>query len=160
MLGAVASAGAVSLADVDPDEQVLVDACLLQVGERAGHQELFSGKRYAAGVNVHVAADRAGRLLEVSGPVAGSVHDARSFAELGLAYALAPVRSPLIWDIWAVRVATPTRKPPGGELSALERVANRAHNQVRAAVERTIALLNQWRILSTGYRGLLWVFPR
>jgi hypothetical protein len=84
VLGAVAQAGAVSLADVEPDEQVLLDGCLLPVGERRGHQELFSGKRHAAGVNVHVAADRAGRLLEVFGPVAGSMHDARAFDVLGL----------------------------------------------------------------------------
>lgn len=57
-------------------------------------------------------------------------------------------------------LSTPARKPPGGELSALERVANRAHNQARAAVERTIALLKQWKVLSTGYRGPLWCFRR
>lgn len=111
-------------------------------------------------MNVHVVGDRAGRLVEVVGPVAGSMHDARSFAELGLATALGPglVAADLGY-LGCDGVATPTRKPPGGELSALERVANRAHNQARAAVERTIALLKQWRVLSTGSRGQLWVFP-
>lgn len=159
-LRAVTEADAVGLADVEPDEQVLVDACLLPVGERAGHQELYSGKRHASGVNVHVVGDRAGRLIEVFGPVAGSTHDARSFAELGLSGALGP--GPVAADLGylgCAGVATPTRKPPGGALSTLERAANRAHNQARAAVERTIALLKQWRVLSTGYRGQLWAFP-
>jgi hypothetical protein len=40
-----------------------------------------------------------------------------------------------------------------------EQINNRAHSQARAAVERTIALLKQWRVLSGGYRGPLSRFP-
>lgn len=145
VLRAVTEAGAVSLADVGEQESVLIDGCLLSVGERRGHSELFSGKRHASGVNVHVAADRSGRLLEVFGPVAGSVHDARAFAELGLADLLGPGPVAAGLGYLGCGVSTPTRKPPGGELSDLAKVANRAHNQVQAAAERTIALLKQWR---------------
>jgi hypothetical protein len=57
-------------------------------------------------------------------------------------------------------VSTPVRKPPGGQLCELEKVTNRAHASVRAVVERTIALLKQWKVLGMGYRGPLARFPR
>jgi len=56
-------------------------------------------------------------------------------------------------------VSTPVRKPPGGQLCELEKVTNRAHASVRAVVERTIALLKQWKVLGMGYRGPLARFP-
>lgn len=56
-------------------------------------------------------------------------------------------------------INTPLRKPPDGKLPAFAQINNRAHSQARAAVERTIALLKQWRGLSGGYRGPLARFP-
>lgn len=43
VLQVVTEAGTVGVADVGEDELLLVDVCLLPVGERAGHQELFRG---------------------------------------------------------------------------------------------------------------------
>jgi len=57
-------------------------------------------------------------------------------------------------------VATPVRKPPGGKLWELQKVNNRAHASARAPVERTIALLKQWRVVGSGYRGPLARFPK
>jgi hypothetical protein len=48
---------------------------------------------------------------------------------------------------------------PGGELPVFAQINNRAHSQARAAVERMIALLKRWRVLSGGYRGPLARFP-
>ncbi|MEU2718663.1 transposase family protein [Streptomyces sp. NPDC007205] len=51
------------------------------------------------------------------------------------------------------------RKPPGRERSMGDKVANRSVNTLRAAVERSIAHLKDWKILATRYRGPLDRFP-
>lgn len=54
---------------------------------------------------------------------------------------------------------TGVRKPPEGELTDVHRAGNRATNSTRAAVERAIAHLTNWKILDTGWRGRLTEFP-
>ena len=50
------------LADTAPGERLLLDGCLLPTGQRCGQQgqDLYSGKRHAAGMNVLVLGDRWG----------------------------------------------------------------------------------------------------
>ncbi|MGW6413229.1 transposase family protein [Streptomyces vinaceus] len=50
---------------------------------------------------------------------------------------------------------TPRRKPPGQERSTGDKEANLSVNTLRAAVERAIAHLKNWKILATRYRGPL-----
>ena len=104
-------------------------------------------------MNTLVVADRWGRLLDASEPTRGAMHDARSFSQTGLDRMLAG--RDVLGDLGFLgcRINTPLRKPPGGKLPAFAQINNRAHSQARAAVERTIALLKQWRVLSGGYRG-------
>lgn len=157
-----ADPGMPGLAETGAGERLLLDGTLLPAGNRAGQQGqgLYSGKRHQAGMNLQVISDRWGRLLATSDPTPGSMHDARSFAETGLAKVLAD--RPVLADLGFLGcgVATPIRKPPGGKLCELEKVNNRAHASARAAVERTIALLKQWKALRTEYRGPLARFPR
>ncbi|WP_231394922.1 transposase family protein [Micromonospora sp. CNB394] len=47
---------------------------------------------------------------------------------------------------------------PGGELTDVQRACNTALNSTRAAVERAIAHLVNWKILDTGWRGRLTEF--
>ncbi len=54
---------------------------------------------------------------------------------------------------------TPYKKPPGRQLTDVQRDCNRAHSSVRSAAERAIAHLTRWRILDTGWRGRLSEFP-
>ncbi|MCY0963538.1 transposase family protein, partial [Streptomyces sp. H27-H5] len=54
---------------------------------------------------------------------------------------------------------TARRKPPGRERPAEDKVYNRSIGELRAAVERTIAHLKDWKILATRYRGPLQAFP-
>ncbi|WP_213457432.1 transposase family protein [Rhizomonospora bruguierae] len=56
--------------------------------------------------------------------------------------------------------STPYKKPPGRDLTDVRRVCNTAINRIRAAVERAIAHLKNWKILKTGYRRSLHDFPR
>jgi DDE superfamily endonuclease len=139
-----------------------VDGTLLPTGQRTGQQGQgpYSGKRHKAGMNVQVISDGWGRLVDVSDPTPGSMHDARSFAVTGLAEVLAD--RVVLADLGFVGcgVSTPVRKPPGGELWEMEKANNRAHASARAPVERTIALFKQWKVLGTGYRGPLARFPK
>jgi hypothetical protein len=53
---------------------------------------------------------------------------------------------------------TGTRKPRA-DLSDVQRACNDAINSTRAAVERAIAHLVNWKVLNTGWRGRLTDFP-
>ena len=57
-------------------------------------------------------------------------------------------------------LTTPYKKPRGRDLTDVRRACNTAINRVRAAVERAIAHLKNWKILKTGYRPSLHDFPR
>jgi hypothetical protein len=54
---------------------------------------------------------------------------------------------------------TPDRKPPGQELTEAQKAYNRSVNRIRAAAERGIAHIKNWKVLKTGYRGRLSEFP-
>jgi hypothetical protein len=163
MVGVAAATGMPSVADTTPGARLLVDGTLCPTGNRPGEgaagAHLYNGKRHRAGMNTLVVADRWGRLVEASAPTPGAMHDARSWTETGLDQALAG--RDVVGDLGFVGLGltTPTRRPPGGKLWAFEQLNNRATNQARAPVERTIALLKQWRVLSGGYRGPLARFP-
>jgi hypothetical protein len=150
------------LADTEPGHRLLLDGSLLPTGQRAGQQgqDLYNGKRHQAGMNVLVIGDRWGRLVDVSDPTPGAMHDARSFALCGLDRALADRSVLADLGFLGCGVQTPLRKPPGGVLCELERANNRAHASARAPVERTIALFKQWRVVGSGYRGPLARFPK
>ena len=157
-----ANQGMPGVADTQAGERLLLDGSLLPTGQRSGQQgqELYSGKRHQAGMNVQVIGDRWGRLVEVSDPTPGAMHDVRSFVECGLQRLLAD--RPVLADLGFLGcgVQTPLRKPPGGKLCELEGANNRAHASARAPVERTIALFKQWRVVGSGYRGPLARFPK
>jgi len=154
--------GMPGLAEAVPGERLLLDGSLLPTGNRAGQpgEGLYNGKRHRAGMNVQVISDRWGRLVEVSDPTPGAMHDARSFAVCGLDRLLAGHQVLADLGFLGCGVATPLRKPPGGKLCELEKANNRAHASARAAVERTIALFKQWRVVGSGYRGPLARFPK
>jgi DDE superfamily endonuclease len=56
-------------------------------------------------------------------------------------------------------VLTGFKRINGRRLSASEREFNRSINSWRASVERAIAHLHNWKMLTTGYHGLLSRFP-
>ncbi len=152
----------VTVDDVPAGETLLADGTLVSTGNRAAHKDLYSGKHHRSGVNLQVVADRWGRLVDVAGPLPGSTHDARAWRELALPEQLTG-RTVLADrdyvgcsdDDHACTVRTPTKKPPGRELSWTQQVSNYAHNAARSQVERTIAQLKKWKVLATGYRGPL-----
>lgn len=54
---------------------------------------------------------------------------------------------------------TPHKKPPGAELTAKQKAYNYSVNRLRAAVERAISHMKNWKILKTGYHRIMTKFP-
>lgn len=144
---------------------VLVDGFLAPTGNRAGVSDLYSGKRHLAGLNIQAVADLAGRLVDTGLPVPGARHDSKALAESGIADRwanhLKPSGPGMLADLGYLGTAaiTGTRKPRGAELGDVRRACNRTINSTRAAVERAIAHLVNWKVLDTGWRGRLTDFP-
>jgi DDE superfamily endonuclease len=144
---------------------VLVDGFLAPTGERTGVVGMSSGKRHDSGLNVRAVADPAGRLVDTGLPTPGGRHDGTALTESGIADRWAAHLQPggpgMLADLGCrgTGAITGERKPPGGERADVQRTCNRAINSVRAAVERAIAQLTNWKILDTGWRGRLTEFP-
>src|SRR6266511_116353 len=117
LIARTANQGMPGMAETEAGERLLLDGTLLPTGNRVGQQGqgLYSGKRHKAGMNVQVIGDRWGRLLDVSDPTPGSMHDARSFATTGLAALLADRAVLADLGFLGCGVSTPVRKPPRGE---------------------------------------------
>ncbi|MCY0923993.1 transposase [Streptomyces sp. H27-G5] len=139
---------------------VLVDGTLVATWDWASEgATMFSGKHRDTGFNLQIAATLAGDLLAVSTPVPGSRHDMHAWRQSGFPDAFADREG--VGDLGYVGsgMITPRRKPPGRERSIGDKEANRSVNTLRAAVERAIAHLKDWKIFATRYRGPLTHFP-
>jgi len=144
---------------------VLVDGFVAPVGERESYHGLFSGKKHVCGQNVQVIADLDGRVADVGEPVNGARHDAAAFHVSGIAERWADHLTAggpgMIGDggYQGTGPITPHKKPPGGELTARQKAYNYSLNRLRAAVERAISHLKNWKILKTGYHRIMTDFP-
>jgi DDE superfamily endonuclease/Helix-turn-helix of DDE superfamily endonuclease len=144
---------------------VLVDGFLALTGNRTGIPELYSGKRHTSGLNIQAVSDLAGRLVDTGLPVPGARHDSKALTESGIADRWANHLKPggpgMLADLGYLGTAaiTGTRKPRGAELGDVRRACNQTINSARAAVERAIAHLVNWKVLDTGWRGRLTDFP-
>src|SRR5262245_45678390 len=144
---------------------LLVDGFLAPTGNRAGMSELFSGKRHTAGFNVQAVTSLDGRIVDTGDPQPGARHDSKAFVESGIADRWAGHYAPggpgMTGDkgYLGCGIITPDRKPPGGELPDGQKAYNTSVNRIRAAAERGIAHIKNWKILKTGYRGRLTEFP-
>ncbi|PNE42864.1 hypothetical protein AOB60_00570 [Streptomyces noursei] len=139
---------------------VLVDGTLVTTWDWACHGiELFSGKHRDTGFNLQIAATLDGDLLAVSAPVPGSWHDVRAWRESEFE-ALFTDRE-TIGDLGYIGtgILTGRRKPPGQQRPKADKIFNHSLSVLRAAVERAIAHLKDWKILATRYRGPLSTFP-
>jgi hypothetical protein len=155
LLTRVLGADAPTLTEATRGRVVLVDGTDVLTGNRAGHDDNYSGKRHRQGLNIQVASDITGRLLGVSHGLPGRTHDRAAFHRSGWQKALAGadvIADPAYLGTYAV---TARKKPRGGELSARDRANNKTLASIRSAVERCIGHLKNWKIISTGYRGPL-----
>ena len=123
---------------------------------------MYSGKRHACGFNVQVVGSWRGTLVLTGTPMPGSMHDAKAWRESGLAqrfhgrmHADGGPGGFADTAYTGTGLQVPDRKPKGDKLPESARDYNRMIASHRASVERVIAHLQNWRLLATGYRGLL-----
>jgi hypothetical protein len=133
----------------------LVDGSVCPVWDWASIPDLFSGKAGYPGMNVQIAANLKGDLAAIGPvPVHGARHDAYAFEASGLKELLeksgnlAHTAADLGY-IGVDGIATvPFRKPEGGDLEDWQRAFNVALSKIRAVVERAVAQVKTWRMLS------------
>jgi hypothetical protein len=108
----------------------IVDGTLVPTGNRAGHDDNYSGKRQCAVLDNQVLADLNGQLLAVSTSRRGPVHDRKALTETGREDILA--NTPTIGDpaYQGTHAVTPRKKPKGGELSARDKTNNRTISSI------------------------------
>jgi hypothetical protein len=148
---------------------VRVDGFLAPTGDRRRNtytSGMYSGKRHRCGFNVQVVSSVRGTLVLTGKPLSGATHDAKAWHESGLAERFAgqlhAAGGPGGFADTAYTgtgLCVPDRKPKGQPLTASAREFNRMIASHRASVERVIAHVKNWRILATGYRGILDRFP-
>jgi transposase len=130
---------------------LLVDGTVCPVWDWSAIPGLFSGKAGYPGMNVQVAATMAGDVAAIGPiPVPGARHDAHAFEASGLKDLIAGMDAAA--DLGYTGVAgiaiVPFRTPPGGQLHESQAAFNAGLSAIRAAVERAVAHLKTWRMLS------------
>jgi len=147
-------------AQVAGTSTVLVDGTLIPTWDWRHRSDLFSGKHHDTGFNLQIGATLSGNLVAVGAPVPGARHDAHAWQASGLANLLADLDH--LADLGYVGVGemlTGHKRPPGGELTDNQKQVNTDLSGIRAAVERAIAHLKNWKVLSGRYRGPLEKLP-
>lgn len=120
----------------------------------------YSGKKKAHTVkNQLLVNPRNKRVLAVSNTVEGKRHDKQVFVDDPLFLKLPPgslgigdsaypgIHHPFL------RLITPVKKPPGKELSEMDKHNNKSISQIRVRVEHPLAYLKHFNILSQKYRN-------
>lgn len=129
----------------------LVDGTIAPTWDWKHIPDLFSTKENLAGMNVQVAATLNGKVAAI-GPFAvhGARHDAYAFPASGLKEILADI--PAAADLGYVGVEgieiIPVKRAAGCDLRACDAEFNAAFSRIRAAIERAIAHVKSWRMLS------------
>ncbi len=140
------------------EEQIcLVDGTLIPTWNWRCKQGIYSGKHKRKGFNLQTACDTDGTYLCAGKPLAGSTHDTKAFTNSGLENKLTGKSIYADLGYYGTDTAkTPIKKPQFRELSNIEKQINKEHAQLRSPVERCIAHIKNWKILSTVYRGPLY----
>jgi hypothetical protein len=130
---------------------LLVDGTVCPVWDWSAIPGLFSGKAGYPGMNVQIAATMGGDLAAVGPvPVRGARHDAHAFEASGLKDLIAGMDAAADLGYTGVDgiAIVPFRTPPGGKLHDSQAAFNTGLSAIRAAVERAVAHLKTWRMLS------------
>jgi DDE superfamily endonuclease len=129
----------------------LADGTIAPTWDWKAIPDLYSGKAGYPGMNLQVAATLDGALAAIGPtPVHGARHDAAAFAASGLKDLLAGCDTAADLGYTGVDGITivPFRTPPGGKLHDTQAAFNTALSKIRAAIERAVAHLKTWRMLS------------
>jgi hypothetical protein len=144
-----------SPAEIAGMSTILVDGTLIPTWDWRHRFDLYSGKHADTGFNLQIAATLRGDLVAVGTPVPGARHDVYAWQASGLAERLAGMDQLADLGYVGCDMLTGVKKPPGGELTDNQKQVNTDLSGIRAAVERAISHLKNWKILSGRYRGPL-----
>lgn len=131
--------------------EVLVDGTVCPTWDWKHVRDLFSAKVGFPGMNLQIAATLEGRLVAVGPvPIHGARHDAHAFSVSGLADQLTDFST--VADLGYVGVdgidTVPYKRLSGCDLVRSQIDFNTDLSKLRSAVERAIAHLKTWRMLS------------
>ena len=104
-----------------------------------------------------------GRILRVSKPYEGRVHDfeiRKTEGPLPAVPILADSGYQGLQNEHSAAVILPKKKPKNGSLSSSEQARNTKLARCRIAIEHTFAHLKKWHILAARYRGHLSSYPQ
>ena len=104
------------------------------------------------GITFKILTDQAGEIFYISEPLPGSTHDIRAIRHTGLFGYMQPWHCTADKGYVGLGCDTPFKRRPGKPLLGWQRRFNKGINQIRYVVERSIAHLKIWRILSTPSR--------
>ena len=130
---------------------LLVDGTIAPTWDWAAIPDLFSGKAGYPGMNLQIAATMTGRVAAIGPvPVHGARHDAHAFEASGLKDLITGMHAAADLGYTGVEgiAIVPYRTPPGGKLHETQTAFNTGLSTIRAAVERAVAHLKTWRMLS------------
>lgn len=137
----------------------IVDGSLLPCWSWNDADKLYSGKHKTTGHNCQFVCDLFGRLLFISAPLPGSVHDAKAFTQAGLTDLMNKQNAIGDKGYLGCGITTPFRKPQDGELTDWQKEFNTSINKIRYVIERAIANFKTWRSMHTDYRRPLRTIP-
>lgn len=146
------------LADLIPNPRrvirggtALVDGTVCPTWDWKQPGGLFSKKSGYPGMNLQIACNLDGELAAIGPvPVLGARHDAYAYAASGLKELMDGIHQ--IADLGYVGVEgidlVPIKRKPGQDLHEKAKAANDVLSSIRAAVERAVAHVKAWRMLS------------
>ena len=137
---------------------LIVDAAEPCIERPKNQRDYYSGKKHAHTIKTEIITDPKGRILCVSKPYEGRVHDfkiRKTEGPLPAVPILADSGYQGLQNEHSAGVILPKKKPKNGSLSASEQERNTKLARCRIVVEHTFARLKKWHILADRYRGLL-----
>ena len=138
--------------DLNPNRLYVLDGTLIPCWWWKNARNLYSGKHHRAGHNLQILTDQVGEIFYISPPLPGSTHDITAIRNTGLFGYMQPWHCTADKGYVGLGCDTPFKKRPGKPLLGWQKRVGKGINQIRYVVERSIAHLKVWRILSTPSR--------
>ena len=134
---------------------LIVDATEQRIERPKNQRDYYSGKKHAHTIKTEIITDHKGRILRVSKPYEGRVHDFNPRAPLPAVPILADSGYQGLQNEHSARVILPKKKPKNGSLGDIEKAENKKLSRRRIVTEHVFAHLKKWRLLADRYRGRL-----
>ena len=138
--------------DLSPQRLYVLDGTLVPCWWWKTLETLCSGKHHRAGYNLQILTDQAGEIFYISEPLPGSTHDITAIRSTGLFGYMQPWHCTADKGCVGLGCDTPLKRRSGKPLLDWQQRFNKGINAIRYVVERSIAHLKVWRILSTPSR--------